>query len=135
MQQDSECKKSAQCPLLKEALSHIGAIELEKARLQQQIDYILFDNKFYQKTIAQPLYDAAYISRQEKLKSDIKDICCTHLKYRATAAGYEPTIATKVLNKILKILEDDKKNEREIYHEHQHPTTKRIGEQNHRQGK
>lgn len=111
MQQNKYCDIQEHCKLLceanekyNEALKYIGKIELEKANLKQQNEFLIFDNKNLHSINPRT---ATEITSSNKLK-EIRKLCSENLKYRCIASGYEPTKTTKILNKIIEII--DKEN-------------------------
>jgi len=49
----------------------------------------------------------------DKILDDIRALCCQNLKYRASAGGFNPTASTRVFEKIICMIDDERKQQKE----------------------
>lgn len=110
MQQNKYCDIQEHCKLLCEAnkqyndaLKCLGQSRLENARLKEQVNFLKLDKE------SRICIRTTVIEDNLKFKiENIRKLCSENLKYRCIASGYEPTKTTKILNKIIEII--DKEN-------------------------
>lgn len=49
----------------------------------------------------------------DKILDDIRALCCQNLKYRASAGGFNPTASTRVFEKIIYMIDDERRQQKE----------------------
>lgn len=49
----------------------------------------------------------------DKILDDIRALCCQNLKYRASAGGFNPTASTRVFEKIIYMIDDERNQQKE----------------------
>lgn len=53
------------------------------------------------------------VPASDKILDDIRALCCQNLKYRASAGGFNPTASTRVFEKIICMIDDERKQQKE----------------------
>lgn len=49
----------------------------------------------------------------DEIIDKIRALCCQNLKYRASAGGFNPTASTRVFEKIICMIDDERKRQKE----------------------
>ena len=53
------------------------------------------------------------VPASDKILDDIRALCCQNLKYRASAGGFNPTASTRVFEKIICMIDDERRQQKE----------------------
>lgn len=53
------------------------------------------------------------VPASDKILDDIRALCCQNLKYRASAGGFNPTTSTRVFEKIICMIDDERRQQKE----------------------
>lgn len=53
------------------------------------------------------------VPASDKILDEIRALCCKNLKYRISAGGYNPTASTRVLEKIICMIDDERRQQKE----------------------